>query len=93
VLRWYKLLMQADPSSAPRLGHAIALGDCGRPEEGRSRLMALLPTVPAALRAHALAALKMACERLGQKEAALAYLAEAITAAPRDADARLLQRR
>ena len=51
VARWYELLLQADLTDAPRLGHAIALVECGRPEEGHGRLRALLPNVPTALRA------------------------------------------
>jgi RNA polymerase sigma-70 factor (ECF subfamily) len=93
ICRWYGWLVKADGSPAPRLGHAIALVESGEPERGQQVLQALLPTVPAALRAHTLAALARAHERLGQRAQARDALAQAVAAAPSAADARLLQRR
>lgn len=93
ICRWYGWLVQADGSPAPRLGHAIALVESGAPERGQQALQALLPAVPAALRAHTLAALARAHERLGQPAQARDALAQAVAAAPSAADARLLQRR
>lgn len=93
ILGYYEALVELDPSAAPRLGHAVALAEAGSPREARERLEALLPGVPAALRAHTLAALAHALARLGELPAARARLAEAIIGAPSDADRRLLQRR
>ena len=93
IVRWYELLVSLDPSAAPRLGHAIALAEGGAPALARERLLALLPDTPQALRAHTLAALARAHERLGETDAARARLQEAILHAPHDADARLLARR
>ena len=93
ILGYYEALVELDPSAAPRLGHAIALAEAGSPREARERLEALLPGVPAALRAHTLAALAHALARLGDLPAARARLAEAIVCAPSDADRRQLQRR
>ena len=93
ILGYYEALVELDPSAAPRLGHAIALAEAGSPQAARERLEALLPEVPAALRAHTLAALAHALARLGETAVARARLAEAIVAAPSDADRRLLQRR
>lgn len=93
VLAYYETLIELDPSAAPRLGHAIALAEAGSPQEARALLEALLPDVPAPLRAHTLAALAHALARLGETAVARARLAEAIVAAPSDADRRLLQRR
>lgn len=93
ILGYYETLVELDPSAAPRLGHAIALAEAGSPQDARERLEALLPQVPAALRAHTLAALAHALARLGELPAARARLAEAIVGAPSDADRRLLQRR
>ena len=85
-------MLALDPSAAPRLGHAIALAEAGSADEACQRLLALLPRVPEALRAHTLAALARACTRLGDDAAALAWLAQAIAAAPHPADARQLAR-
>lgn len=93
IVRYYDRLLVLDPSAAPRLGQAIALAEAGDPAAARSRLEALLPEAPRALRAHTLAALARAEERLGHIDAALARLGEAVACAPHDADARLLARR
>lgn len=93
IVRLYEWLLQLDPSAAPRLGHAIALAEGGQPAAARDRLLALLPAVPEPLRPHALAALARAHERLDDRPAARARLAEAILLARTDADARLLARR
>lgn len=93
IVRYYDALLALDPSAAPRLGHAIALAEAGEPREARRRLEALLPEAPAALRAHTLAALARADERLGDPVRAAACLDEAIAHAPHPADARLLARR
>lgn len=92
IVRYYGQLLALDPSAAPRLGHAIALAEAGSADEACQRLLALLPRVPEALRAHTLAALARACTRLGDDAAALAWLAQAIAAAPHPADARQLAR-
>lgn len=93
VLAYYETLIELDPSAAPRLGHAIALAEAGSPQEARALLEALLPEVPGPLRAHTLAALAHALARLGETAVARARLAEAVVAAPSEADRRLLQRR
>jgi RNA polymerase sigma-70 factor (ECF subfamily) len=93
ILGYYDTLVELDPSAAPRLGHAIALAEGGSPQLARELLSALLVQVPAALRAHTLAALAHAHARLGETGPARARLAEAIACAPSDADRRLLQRR
>jgi len=93
IVRYYDALVALDPSAAPRLGHAIALAEAGEPAAARARLDALLPEAPAALRAHTLAALARAHERLGDSGAALDSLARAEACAPHPADARLLARR
>ena len=92
IVQYYELLVRQDPSAAPRLGHAIALAEAGSPADARGRLLAQLPQVPAALKAHALAALARACERLGDARAAADWRAQAIAAAPHPADARWLAR-
>lgn len=93
IVRNYDALLALDPSAAPRLGHAIALAEAGEPAAARARLERLLREVPPALRAHTLAALARADERLGRVDAALERLAEAAACAPHPADARLLARR
>jgi RNA polymerase sigma-70 factor, ECF subfamily len=96
IVRYYELLLALDDSPAPRLAHAIALAeapDAARWPQARASLQALLPQMPTALRAHTLAALARAHERLGEPDAALRRLAEAVAAAPHPADARLLARR
>jgi RNA polymerase sigma-70 factor, ECF subfamily len=92
IVRYYGQLLALDPSAAPRLGHAIALAEGGAAAEARTRLLALLPQVPGALRAHTLAALARTCERLGDTAAAADWRAQAIAAAPHPADARRLAR-
>lgn len=93
IVRYYELLLALDPSAAPRLGHAIALAEGGAPADARRHLLALLPQVPPALRAHTLAALARACERLGDAAAADGWRMQAVAAAPHPADARRLARR
>lgn len=92
IVRFYEDLLQLDPSPAPRLAHAIALAEAGVPQAALERLQALLPEVPAALRAHALAALSRALERLGERDAARAWLQQAVAAA-HPAEARALAQR
>lgn len=93
IVRYYETLMQMDPSAAPRLGHAIATAEAGDAGWARARLAEMLPEVPSALRAHALAAQARACERLGDQAAARALLQAALAAAPHPAEARALQRK
>lgn len=93
ILGYYEALVELDPSTAPRLGHAIALAEAGSPRAACNLLEALHTQAPAPLRAHTLAALAHAHARLGEMPAARARLAEAIVCAPSDADRRLLQRR
>jgi RNA polymerase sigma-70 factor (ECF subfamily) len=93
IVGYYEQLVELDPSAAPRLGHAIALAEGGAAAEARERLLALLPETPEALRAHTLAALARAHERLGDLRAARANLEEAILRARHEADARALARR
>ena len=92
-MRYYEALLAIDASAAPRLGHAIALAEAGEPREAQARLEALLASVPAALRAHTLAALARTEERQGRRVQAIARLDAAIACAPHPADARLLARR
>ncbi|MBL8330644.1 MAG: hypothetical protein JNJ71_17535 [Rubrivivax sp.] len=93
IARYYALLVQADPSAAPRLAQAIAQVESGEAASGLERLQALLPGVPDALRAHTLAAMARALEQLQRLPEARARLQDALAAAPREADRRLLQRR
>lgn len=93
IVRYYALLVELDPSAAPRLGHAIALAEGGHAAAARERLQAMLPATPEALRPHTLAALARAHEREGDLPAARQCLTEAILLARTDADARLLARR
>lgn len=93
IVRYYDQLLLLDSSAAPRLGHAIALAEAGAPASALVHLQTLLPQVPAALRAHTLAALARAAERLGDTQAAAAWLEQAIAVVPHAADARLLARR
>lgn len=93
IVHWYGLLLQLDDSAAPSLGHAVALIESGQPQAGLDRLDALERWLPHALRAHSLAARSQAALRLGDLPAARRWLQQAIDAAPRAADARLLQRR
>ena len=90
IVRYYGLLTQLDPSAAPALGHAIALAEAGAADEALARLQALEPRVPQALRAHTLAAMARAHERLGRRPDALHCLDAAIAQARHAADARLL---
>lgn len=93
IVRYYGLLLQQDPSAAPRLGHAIALVEGGSPAQALALLERLLPDTPEALRAHTLAALSRAHERLAAWPEAVARLKEAIACAPSAADARWLTTR
>ena len=93
IVRYYEMLLALDPSDAPRLGHAIALAEAGQPGPARERLLALLPTLPAALRAHGLAALSRAAEHEGALADASTWLAQAVAHAPDAAQARVLQAR
>lgn len=93
IVRAYELLMQLDASAAPALGHAIALSEAGSPKAALDLLQGLAPKVPLALRAHTLAAMASAQQRLGEVDAALQCLDEAIGHARHPADARLLARR
>ncbi|MBB5205976.1 RNA polymerase sigma-70 factor (ECF subfamily) [Inhella inkyongensis] len=92
IVRYYSLLRTLDPSAAPQLGHAIALAEAGNPEQALQELQSLLPQLPAALRAHGLAACARAHLRAGRVAAAQAWLAQAVAAAPQAADARMLER-
>ena len=93
IVRYYEMLLALDPSEAPRLGHAIALAEAGEPARARERLLALLPTLPAALQAHGLAALARAAEQAGERDEARRWLAQALTQAPDAAQARGLRAR
>ena len=90
ITRYYELLLLLDGSAAPRLGHAIALAECGAAARARDLLQALLPEVPRSLRAHTLAALARAHQRLGDPAQAQAHLLQAQAAAAHPADARQL---
>jgi len=92
IVRFYEDLLRLDPSPAPRLAHAVALAEAGEPQAALTRLQRLLPEVPAALRAHALAALARAHERLGERDAARRWLQQAVAAA-HPAEARALAQR
>mgnify|MGYP000926500401 CR=1 FL=1 len=93
IVRYYDALMTLDPSAAPRLGHAIARAEAGEPLRALGLLQALQPGLPAPLRAHGLAAMARAHERLGDVATAHALLQQAADAAPQAADARALRRR
>jgi RNA polymerase sigma-70 factor, ECF subfamily len=93
IVRYYDMLLQMDDSAAPRLGHAIALAEAGMAHRAQDLLQRLLPEAPLALRAHTLAALARAHERVGEMALARSRLHEAVDAALNDADARLLARR
>ncbi len=93
ILRFYDALLLLDHSPAPTLSHAIALAESGAPQPALQRLQTLLPEVPAALRAHTLAALARVHERLGDLDQARAFMQQAIEHAPHEADARLLAQR
>jgi predicted RNA polymerase sigma factor len=82
-----------DPSTAPRLAHAVALAEAGEPQAALQRLQALLGSVPKVLLPHVLAAMARSHERLGDVEQALQLLRQAADAAPHEADARALRRR
>jgi RNA polymerase sigma-70 factor (ECF subfamily) len=91
--RHYRLLVQADPSAAPRLGAAIARVEAGDAAGGLGLLEALETEVPAALQAHAWAAKAQALVKLGRPGEAHHWLARAVVAARRDGDRRLLAQR
>ena len=93
IVRHYDALLRIDASASPSLGHAIALVESGQARSGLDRLMALLPDVPSALKAHTLAAVAQAEQRLGLFDEARQHLQQAVLAAPRPADARMLARR
>jgi RNA polymerase sigma-70 factor (ECF subfamily) len=92
IARTYERLLALDGSSAPRLGHAIALAEAGEAARARDLLRHLLPDVPRALQAHTLAALARACARLGEVAEARLLLQQAQAAALHPADARQLAR-
>jgi RNA polymerase sigma-70 factor (ECF subfamily) len=92
IARYYELLLLMDGSTAPRLGHAIALAEAGEAARARDLLQRLLPDVPPALQAHTLAALARAFERLGESVQAQLFLQRAKAAALHPADARQLER-
>lgn len=89
---YYGQLVVLDGSTAPRLGHAIALAEAGDAARACDLLQQLLPDVPRALQAHTLAALARAFERLGEVVEAHHYLQRAEAAALHPADARQLAR-
>lgn len=93
IVRYYGLLVQLDPTAAPRLGHAIALAEAGSAAQAQTLLERLLPQAPLALRAHTLAALSRAHERQGAWPAAIGSLRQAVACAPSAADARWLATR
>jgi RNA polymerase sigma-70 factor (ECF subfamily) len=93
ILRAYDALLLIDGSAAPRLAHAVARAEAGDAAGAYADLQALRPRLPAALVAHGLAALARAAERLGRREEAARWLADAAQAARHPADARLLQAR
>jgi RNA polymerase sigma-70 factor, ECF subfamily len=93
IVRYYDMLLVMDASAAPRLAHAIALAEAGAAAAAKDRLLVLLNEVPTALRAHTLAALARAHERLGEFAAARERLAQAAAVAANAADARMLARR
>ncbi|PZP30143.1 MAG: hypothetical protein DI603_15390 [Roseateles depolymerans] len=93
IVRYYELLLALDPSHAPRLGHAIALAEAGQVQPARERLNTLLPTLPAALRAHGLAALARTAEYGADIAQARTWLEQAAACAPDAAQARLLRAR
>lgn len=93
IVRFYQLLLQLDPSAAPRLGHAVALAEAGAPDQALPLLQALQPQAPPALQPHVLAALARAHERAGQPAQARHWLGLAMACARHAADARVLQRR
>jgi RNA polymerase sigma-70 factor, ECF subfamily len=93
IVAYYEMLLALDGSAAPRLGHAIALAEAGEAAQAKALLSDLLTSVPPALRAHTLAALARAHERLGEIGLAQERLQQAMKVAPSDADARLLMRR
>ncbi len=93
IVRYYDTLLALDGSAAPRLGQAIALAEAGEPQQALALLRALQPGLPVALKAHGLAAMARAHERLGETATACALLALAADAAPHAADARALRRR
>jgi RNA polymerase sigma-70 factor, ECF subfamily len=96
IVDFYELLMKLDTSAAPRLGHAIALVESGRPggaAQAERLLATLLPQVPEGLRPHTLAALSRALQQQGRRAEACRRLAEAAACARPGADQRwLLQR-
>ena len=92
IARYYGQLLVLDGSTAPRLGHAIALVEAGEAARARDLLQQLLPEVPRALQAHTLAALARAFERLGDVAQARLFLQRAEAAALHPADARQLAR-
>ncbi len=93
IAGYYALLVALDPSAAPQLGHAIALAEAGQPDDAMKRLQRLLPSLPTSLRAHGLAALSRAAERLGDAAQARVHLSQAVEQATHPADARLLSKR
>lgn len=93
IVGYYEALMRIEAGAAPRLSHAIALAEAGDAQRAREVIDGLLPTMPAALRAHAHAALSHALLRLGERTAARAHLQAAIGHARNDADRRLLEGR
>lgn len=93
IVGYYETLMRIEPGAAPRLSYAIALAEAGEPQRARVALDALLPAVPAALRAHVHAALSHALLRLNEHGAARAQLEAAIGHSRNAADRRLLERR
>ena len=93
IVAYYEALLVLEPGAAPRLGHAIALAEGGAPAAAQQALETLLPSVPEALRPHALAALAHAHQRLGHAALAQEQLDAAIALARNEADRRLLERR
>jgi RNA polymerase sigma-70 factor, ECF subfamily len=93
IVSYYEQLMKLDPSTAPRLSHAIALAEAGEPARTLVLLQALRPAVPISLLAHTLAAQARAHERLGQTEQARSLLHQAAQSANHPAEARALLQR
>lgn len=93
IAAYYQALLALDPSTAPRLGHAIALAEAGEPALALLHLQALQPDLAPTLAAHGLAAQARACERLGRMDEAVGLLLQAVQQAPHAAEARALAQR
>jgi RNA polymerase sigma-70 factor (ECF subfamily) len=93
IVDWYERLLALDPAPAARLAHAIAVGQARGPAAGLAAVDAVLPQLPRERYPFGHAARGDFLARLGQRDAARAAYAEALSQARSDTERTLLARK